>query len=69
MVSYWKDVIYLEFALYKGDNLLSMGTIEEIAKEMNIKESTVLFYRTPSSIAKYNGRGRVLIPIEYDDTE
>lgn len=33
-----------EFALYKGEKLLSVGTIDEIAEELNIKPQTVKFY-------------------------
>lgn len=37
-----------EYALYKGDDLLAMGTAREIAKELGISPSTVQFYGTPS---------------------
>jgi len=55
-----------EFALYKGDNLLIMGTIEEIAKKQNIKESTVSFYKTPTyknRIAK-SKNAKILIALD-----
>ncbi len=32
-----------EYALYKGDTLLSVGTIPEIAKEQNIKNKNTVF--------------------------
>lgn len=35
-----------EYAMYKGEELLSMGTRDEICKEMNIKPRTFAFYRT-----------------------
>lgn len=34
-----------QYALYKGEKLLSIGTVKEIAKEMRVKPDTVLFYR------------------------
>nr|DAW57755.1 MAG TPA: hypothetical protein [Caudoviricetes sp.] len=37
-----------EYALYKGDNLLKIGT----AEELGIKRETVLFYKSPA----YNKR-------------
>ena len=36
-----------EYALYKGEEILAIGTIEEIAKKMNIKKETVKYYQTP----------------------
>lgn len=33
-----------EYALYKGDDLLSIGTLEELSKEFNVKTDTLLFY-------------------------
>lgn len=41
-----------EYALYKGDNLLKIGTVEEIAEELGIKKETVYFYKSPA----YNKR-------------
>ena len=57
-----------EYALYKGDELLSIGTIQEIAKEQNVKEKTVEFYKTKSYEKRIQKRksknARVLIEIE-----
>lgn len=36
------------YALYKGDDLITMGKIQKIAKELGIKESTVHHYMTPT---------------------
>jgi len=35
-----------EYALYKGEEILSIGTIKEIAEELNILPDTVRFYKT-----------------------
>ena len=32
-----------EYALYKGDKLLIIGTIDEIAKNQNIQKKTIYF--------------------------
>lgn len=37
-----------EYALYKGEECLAIGTIREIAKKMNVKERTIYFYTTPT---------------------
>ena len=37
-----------EYALYKGDECLAIGTIKEIAEKMDVKYRTIKFYTTPS---------------------
>lgn len=57
-----------EYALYKGDELLSIGTIQEISKEQNVKEKTVKFYKTRAYEKRIQKRKntslRILIEIE-----
>jgi len=45
------------YALYKGDKLLTQGTIFQIAKEMNIKVHTAQYYGTPSYIKRSEDKG------------
>ena len=55
-----------EYALYSGDKLLSMGTLEEIAKEMNVKPDTVYFYKSQAYKRRLHNpdkRGRVLVSL------
>lgn len=33
-----------EYALYKGDTLLSIGTVAELAKRFGVKKDTIKFY-------------------------
>lgn len=57
-----------EYALYKGENLLSIGTISEIAREMDIKENTVKFYLYPSHMLRGKGeRGKRRVLVKLDD--
>ena len=37
-----------EYALYKGDELLDMGTLEYLSKKFNIKRKSLLFYQSPT---------------------
>lgn len=37
-----------QYALYKGENLLRIGTINEIAKAEGVKPETIRFYKNPS---------------------
>lgn len=58
-----------EFALYKGDEMLSVGTIKEIADEMGVREGTIRFYQHPTyqQRAKEPRNRRVLIKLEDDE--
>ena len=57
-----------EYALYKGEEILCTGTIDEIAKNQNIKKKTILFYQTPAHIKRneksHIGNYKVLVCME-----
>lgn len=50
-----------EYALYQGEELIIIGTIDEIANMINVKRGTVLFYGTPSYKKRTSERGRRLV--------
>lgn len=54
-----------EYALYKGENLLIIGTVDEIAKSQNIKRRTVWFYQSPAYLRRceksHTGNYKVLV--------
>lgn len=37
-----------EYALYRGDEFVDVGTADELAERMGVKAETVLFYASPS---------------------
>lgn len=37
-----------EYAMYKGEECLAIGTIKEIADKMKVKEETIRFYTMPT---------------------
>lgn len=43
-----------EYALYKGDNLIEIGTLKEIADKQKVSKRTIAFYSTPT----YKNRGK-----------
>ena len=54
-----------EYALYKGDELLSIGTIKELAKEFGVGERSIKFYMTPTYKKRTSERkGRRLVKID-----
>lgn len=57
----------VEYALYKGDELIMVGTIKEIAEEMGVQEHTIRFYQSPSYKRRGKNNRKVLIKIEEDN--
>lgn len=51
-----------QYAVYRGDDLLAIGTAEEIAEKLGIKKETVYFYASPTH--KKRGKPTVVIPID-----
>ena len=41
-----------EYAIYKGEEIICMGTAKEIAKKLNIKPKTVQFLSTPAYLKR-----------------
>lgn len=41
-------MIAKEYAVYKGDNLICIGTAKECAVEMGVQPETIKFYTTPT---------------------
>lgn len=59
-----------EYALYKGDEIIGIGTVKELAKITNVKEKTIRFYLNPSYKKRAmtnKGNHRVLIKIGEDE--
>ena len=58
-----------EYALYKGDNFITLGTIPEIAKKLEVTPQTIYFYKTPAyKKRKRNGKDYLeLVEIEKDE--
>lgn len=53
------------YALYKGDDLLDVGTAREIAERRGVKPSTIQFMATPAH--KRRDRGNLLVAERIDD--
>lgn len=49
-------MVHKEYAVYKGDNLIAMGTRQEIADELNVKLETVTYWGTPTNIKRIAAR-------------
>lgn len=57
-----------EYALYKGDKLVMIGTIDEIAQAEGIKRKTVFYYQTPAYLKRHEkshlGNYKVLVKLD-----
>ena len=63
-----------EFALYKGEQIICIGTAKEIAKETNVSIDTIYFYNSPTykekrKPKKLNSNRKVLIELVDDESE
>lgn len=47
-----------EYAVYKGEEILVIGTLEECAAYLKVKPDTVLFYKSPAHKARTSKNGR-----------
>ena len=57
-----------EYALYKGDDLLYIGTLDEIAEKHGTKRSTIVFYGSPTHKKRQpNGLALIKIDLENED--
>lgn len=53
-----------EYALYKGEELLAMGTKREIAEQLGVSVNTVSYYGTPVYARRTNDKkGRRLVEL------
>lgn len=52
-----------EYALYKGEELLAMGTKREIAEQLGISVNSVSYYGTPVYARRTSDNGRRLIEL------
>lgn len=50
-----------KYALYKGDELLDMGTLEYLSKKFNVKKESLLFYQSPAYKKRTSEKGRRLV--------
>lgn len=54
-----------EYALYKGENLLDIGTLDELQKKYKVKRETLYFYQSRAHRKRERkGNFRVLVKID-----
>ncbi|EAD0058751.1 hypothetical protein Y141_06280 [Listeria monocytogenes] len=63
-MSYERGAGVTEYALYKADELLIIGTVEELAEFKKVKRETILFYATPSYRKRTTDKGLRVIRVD-----
>lgn len=58
-----------EYALYKGDKFIGIGTSKELAKLMDIKINTFWFYMSKYWLDKSNYESWVIVELEDEEDE
>ena len=62
---------YKEYALYKGEELLAIGTKKELAEKFNVKEKTITYYMTPAHLKRNSkshiGNYKVVIVLDQEE--
>lgn len=64
MINYYQKKPPRQYALYKGDKFITMGTKKEIAEYWGVKPKTIVYYSTPSYIKRRYENGLLAIEIE-----
>lgn len=45
-----------EYAIYKGESLICIGTVQECAQHLGVLPKTILFYKTPAYRKRVSSR-------------
>ncbi len=56
-----------EYALYKGEEILAIGTVKEIAKETGLKTETVRYYHSPAYKKRCKDEFNNMVLVSLDD--
>lgn len=58
-----------EYAVYKGDKFLFIGTRKERAERFNVEQKTVSFWATPSNVKRMGTDSKRLVAVILSDKE
>ena len=58
-----------QWALYKGDDLLDMGTAKEIAGRRGIKVESLWFLKRPARIKRVSESALALVRVDDEDND
>lgn len=58
-----------EYALYKGDKFIDIGTKEYLANLLNVRKETIEFYASPTQFKRNKDNCYVVVRIDDDERE
>ena len=56
-------MIKAEYAVYKGEEFLDIGTARELAEKFNVKEDTVYYWATNTNKKRVGKNGKVAVKL------
>lgn len=56
-----------EYALYKGDKLLMIGTVKEIAEKRGVKPASIHFLSSPAYLKRRQKSKNALVLVKLED--
>lgn len=58
-----------DYALYRGEELVMVGTLDEISQKQGIKKKLLQFYKTPSYRARITDESNRIVVVEVEDDD
>lgn len=58
-----------EYALYRGDEFITLGTREYLAEYLGVKPETITFWATPTHRKRIKNEDKCLIVIKIEDDD
>lgn len=49
------------YVLYRGDEIVGMGSKAELAKKLNVQQKTIAFYASPSNVRRARRDFEILV--------
>lgn len=56
----------IEYAIYKGDELLFIGTIDEVSKYFNVKRKTIQWWSYPANYKRAEKGKKVKVAVKLE---
>ncbi len=53
-----------EYAVYKGENILAIGTLKDCAEKLGVKENTIKWYGTPTYAKRTSENARRMVKLD-----
>lgn len=54
----------VEYALYKGDEFIDIGTKDYLAKKINVTRKTITFYSSPAHLRRVKGNAWIVVKLD-----